>query len=131
MKAYQRFGLFDVLVAEEELAVQVAEVDGVEIDDMDLAKAGQGEVLEQLAADSSSSDHQNAGLFDGQDDVCARSAAQWAPYLFDLAMQRAEALAGVLIATHCKTKLVRAVQACVWEREEEGGARRRVHLRQK
>jgi hypothetical protein len=51
-----------VLVAEEKLAVEVAEVDGVEVDDVDLAEAGEDEVLEQLASDSSGAYHQDARL---------------------------------------------------------------------
>lgn len=55
-----------MLVAEQELAVEVAEVDGVEVDDVDLAKAGEDQVLEELAADAPSSDHQDARLGLGQ-----------------------------------------------------------------
>jgi predicted PilT family ATPase len=51
-----------MLVAEEELAVEVAEVDGVEVDNVDLAEAGEDEVLEQFAADAASSYHQDARL---------------------------------------------------------------------
>ncbi len=40
-----RLGLTDVLLAEEELAVEVGHVDRVEINDLDVAKAGEGEVL--------------------------------------------------------------------------------------
>ena len=51
-----------MFVSEEELAIEVAEVDGVEIDDVDLAEAGQGEVLEEFAADAACADEQDAGL---------------------------------------------------------------------
>jgi hypothetical protein len=51
-----------VLVAEQELAIEVAQVDGVEVDDVDLAKAGEDKVLEELAADATSSHHQDARL---------------------------------------------------------------------
>lgn len=37
----QSFGLFDVLVTEEELTVQVAEIDGVKVHDVDFAIAGE------------------------------------------------------------------------------------------
>jgi len=57
---YQCFRLLDVLVAEQELAVEVAQVDGVEVDDVDFAKAGENEVLEQLAANATSSYHEHA-----------------------------------------------------------------------
>ena len=49
-----------MLVAEQELAVEVAQVDGVEVDDVDFAKAGENEVLEQLAANATSSYHEHA-----------------------------------------------------------------------
>lgn len=37
----QSLGLFDVLVTEEKLAVQVTEIDGVKVDDVDFAIAGE------------------------------------------------------------------------------------------
>jgi hypothetical protein len=51
-----------VLVAEQELAVQIAEVDGVEVDYVDVAEADEDEVLEQLAADAARADHEHARL---------------------------------------------------------------------
>lgn len=51
-----------MLVAEKKLAVEIAEVDGVEVDNVDLTKAGEHEVLEQLAADAASSYHEHARL---------------------------------------------------------------------
>jgi hypothetical protein len=53
---YNGFRLLDVFVSEEKLAIEVAEVDCVEIDDMDFAKAGQGEVFEKFAADATGAD---------------------------------------------------------------------------
>jgi hypothetical protein len=51
-----------MFVSEEELAVEVAEVDCVEIDDVDFAEAGEGEVLEKFAADPAGADEEDAGL---------------------------------------------------------------------
>ena len=51
-----------MLIAEQELAVEVAEVDGVEVYNVNLAKAGENEVLEEFAADAASSNHQDASL---------------------------------------------------------------------
>ena len=51
-----------MLVAEEKLAVQVAQVDGVEIDDVDFTEAGESEVLEKLAANAASAHHEHARL---------------------------------------------------------------------
>ena len=60
-----------MLVAEQELAVEVAQVDGVQVHDMDLAEASEDQVLEELATDTASSYHQDARL-DGVSDcvVC-------------------------------------------------------------
>ena len=44
-----------MLVPEKELPIQIAEVNGIKVDDMDFAKAGQDKVFEQFAADASSS----------------------------------------------------------------------------
>lgn len=49
-------------MAEEKLSIEIAEVDSVEIDDVDFAKAGEDEVLEQFAADAASADEQDARL---------------------------------------------------------------------
>jgi hypothetical protein len=43
-----------VLVAEQELAIEVAEIDGVQVYHGDIAKAGEDEVLEEFAADATS-----------------------------------------------------------------------------
>lgn len=43
-------------MAEEELAVEVGEVNRVEIDQVDLAKAGADEILEELAANATGAD---------------------------------------------------------------------------
>lgn len=45
-RTHQGLGLLDVLVAEEELPVQVGEVDGVKVDDVNFAEAGKHKVLE-------------------------------------------------------------------------------------
>jgi len=45
-----------MFVSEEKLAVEVAEVDCVEVDDVDFAEAGEGEVLEKFAADPAGAD---------------------------------------------------------------------------
>ena len=48
----QGFRFLDVLLAKEELPVEVAQIDGVEIDDVNLAKAREYEVLEEFAANA-------------------------------------------------------------------------------
>ena len=62
LSPYFCLGLLDVLISEQKLAVEVAEVDGVQVYDVYLAKAGEDEVLEEFTSDSASSDHQNACL---------------------------------------------------------------------
>lgn len=49
-----------MLDTEEELAVQVGEIDGVQVDDVDVAEAGEEEVLEQLAADTAGADEEDS-----------------------------------------------------------------------
>lgn len=50
--------------AEEELAVEVGDVDGVHVDHVDGAKPRQRQVLEQLAAQAPGAHHQNPGQGD-------------------------------------------------------------------
>lgn len=49
-------------MAEEELSIEIAEIDRIKIYDMDFAEASEYEVLEKLAADSSSSYHEDPSL---------------------------------------------------------------------
>lgn len=51
-----------MLVTEEELAVQVAEIDGIKVDDVDFAITGKKKILEKFAADSAGSYHQDSCL---------------------------------------------------------------------
>jgi hypothetical protein len=97
---YQCFGLLDVLIAEQELAIEVAEIDGVEVYDVNLAEAGENEVLEEFAADAASSYHQDARLERISD--CHMPCVRVYSYLFDALMEGAtEALPSKLVACHC------------------------------
>ena len=51
-----------MLSAEKKLAIEIAQIDGVEVDYMDFAETGQDEVFEQLAADAASAHHKHARL---------------------------------------------------------------------
>ena len=51
-----------MFISEEELAVEVAEVYCIEIDDVNFAEAGQGEVLEEFAANAACTDEQDTSL---------------------------------------------------------------------
>jgi hypothetical protein len=62
LSPYFCLGLLNVLISEQKLAVEVAEVDGVQVYDVYLAKAGEYEVLEEFTSDAAGSDHQNACL---------------------------------------------------------------------
>lgn len=57
---YQCLGLLYVLIAKQELSVEVAEIDRVQVGNVDFAEAGQDEVLEQFASDAASAHHENA-----------------------------------------------------------------------
>lgn len=60
--SYQGFRFLDVFLSEKELSIEVREVDGIEIDDVDFREASEDEVLEQLAPDAPSADEQNSSL---------------------------------------------------------------------
>lgn len=51
-----------MFLSKEELTIQVAQIDRVQVDDVDFAEAGQDEVLEELTADSACADEKNARL---------------------------------------------------------------------
>jgi hypothetical protein len=59
---YKCFGLFDVLMSKEELAIQIAQVDSVEINDVYCAEAVHHQILEKFAPNAASPDHQDTGL---------------------------------------------------------------------
>lgn len=59
---HQSFGLLDVFLSEQKLPVQVAQINGVKIDDVNLSKAGQDQILEQLASDATSANEENSCL---------------------------------------------------------------------
>lgn len=60
---HQGLGFFDMLITEEELAIQIAQVNRIKVDDVDFAKAGKQEVLEQFAADATSAHEQYSRLY--------------------------------------------------------------------
>jgi hypothetical protein len=89
-----------VLIAEQKLAVEVAEVDGVKVDDVDFAKPGEHDVFEQLAAYAASSHHEHARLSPVSDSSVLLLVSQ--SHLLDHAVQgTAEALLSKLVACHC------------------------------
>jgi len=49
-------------MSEEELAIEVREIYGVQIHDMNLAEARERKVLEQFASNTTSADHQHTRL---------------------------------------------------------------------
>lgn len=63
-KLSSHFGLelADIVLAEEELAVEVGEIDFVQVDHVNVLDARHGEILQDLAAKTSSADHKNARL---------------------------------------------------------------------
>lgn len=60
--SHKGFRLLDVLMAEEKLSVQIAQVDCIEIYDVDFTEAEEDDVLEKLAADATSANHQDTRL---------------------------------------------------------------------
>ena len=62
MIAHQSLRFFDMLMTKEELTIEVAEVDCVQIDNVDLPEAGEDKILQKFAANASGAHHQNARL---------------------------------------------------------------------
>lgn len=58
--AHSRLWPSHVSFAEEELPVEVGDIDGVEVDDVDISKARERQVLEQLAAKATSTHYKHA-----------------------------------------------------------------------
>jgi hypothetical protein len=51
-----------VFIAEEELAVQVAQINGIQIDNVNFAKAGEEEILQQFTSDTTGTHQQGPRL---------------------------------------------------------------------
>ena len=51
-----------MFMSKEKLAIKIAEVDCIKIDDVYLSKAGENQVLEQLTANTASTDQQYTRL---------------------------------------------------------------------
>lgn len=62
MTAHQSLGFLDMFMTEEELTIEIAKIDRIQIDNMYLAEACKDEVLEKLTTNSSCSDHQDSRL---------------------------------------------------------------------
>ena len=51
-----------MLMSEEKLAVEIGKIDCVQVDDMYLTKASEGEILEKFATDATGADEKDFGL---------------------------------------------------------------------
>ena len=98
---YESLGFLDVFVAEEELAVQIREVDRVEIHNVDLAEASEDEILEELAADAAGTDHEHARL---HLELVMDEDLNVEADLFNARKRRAERLPLKSFSTHLATK---------------------------
>lgn len=59
---HQSLALLDMLAAEQKLAVEITQVNRIQIDDMNLAEARKHQIFKQFAADTARADHQHARL---------------------------------------------------------------------
>ena len=59
---YQGLRLLDMFMSEEELAIEVAQVDCIQVDNVDFAEPGQDEVFEEFAADAACANKEDARL---------------------------------------------------------------------
>ena len=62
MPAYQSLRLLDMSVSEEELAVEVGKINGVEVNDVNVAKTCGDQILQQLTSNSASTYDKDARL---------------------------------------------------------------------
>jgi hypothetical protein len=62
---HQSLRFLDVLVSEEKLSVQVAQVNCVKVHDVNFTEASQDEVLQKFATNSSCANHENSCLVNG------------------------------------------------------------------
>ena len=60
-------GHADMLRSKEQLSIKVGNIDRIEVDDFEVGKASQGQILEELAPDASSSNDEDLGVLG---DVC-------------------------------------------------------------
>lgn len=88
-----------MLITKEELPVEVAEINGVQVDNVDFAEANKDEVLQELTANSSSTDHQNARLMDYSVSHVLAGRAQWTD-LLDTRVQGTQRLTCKPITPH-------------------------------
>ena len=51
-----------MLMTEKELSIEVAQIDCIKIDDVDLSKTSEYEVFQELTSDSTSTNKKNTGL---------------------------------------------------------------------
>lgn len=56
VNTHQSLRLLDVFMSEEELPVQIAQIDSIKIDDMDLPEASEDEILEKFTSDTPGAD---------------------------------------------------------------------------
>ena len=61
---YDCFWFLDMFMSEQELAIQIAEIDRIQIYDMNFSKACEGEVLQQFTANSACANEKNTRLLD-------------------------------------------------------------------
>lgn len=59
---HQSLWFLDVFMSEKELAIEVTQVDGVKVDNMNFAEARQDEVFEELASNAAGANQQHARL---------------------------------------------------------------------
>ena len=98
--------LFDVFEAEEELAIEIAEIDGVEIDDVDLTEAGEQKTFEQFTAYPTGTDEKDTGLEGGENQNTLRNldaiilSNEKRSYLSNAPGKRADGALQVSVARH-------------------------------
>ena len=87
-----------MFMSEEELTVQVAQIDRIKVHDMYLAKAGEDQVLKELASNTARTDQKNSCLIHEVSFLAPQLS--YRSYLLDLPVQRPEGLFCVAFSKH-------------------------------
>ena len=87
-------------MSKEKLAIEITEVDCIEIDNMYLTKAGENEVLEQLASNSTSSNEQYTGLQEEPSAQSIKVSDIWSTDLLDPGVRCPKGLFGKALSRH-------------------------------
>lgn len=104
----ERFRFLDICFSEEELSVQVGQVNGIEVDDLDVAESDEDEILEEFATDPAGADNEDLAFADATVSVFAEEGS----------------CVGVSVAGHGEMREMRKVKAGMKQMKHDEARRR-------